>query len=339
MDIVNLVNLICAEMQPDLTGNQLIKLENTLYKHFRHLSVIEHCTDLEIAPLGGDVGLVRLFISTKRLAGRAESTLEQYNLEIWVSRTCIGKSFKDTTTMDLKMYLAKMQERGLSPVTLNNKRRYLNSFYGWLHKEGVISQNPVERIDSITEPQRHKKAYSVADIERMRIACTHPRDRAVFEFLLSSGLRVSELTSLKVKDIDFNRRRFEVIGKGNKQRMAFFDELTEFHLMNYFEWRTTHEGKTFIELQNEALFASEKFPYEGIAQNGVRSLLKRIANDAGVENVHPHRFRRTFATTALHRHMPIDKVQGVLGHVKVETTLLYIDQQNDLEQSYRSYLA
>ena len=339
MDIVNLVNLICAEMQGDLTSTQLTKLETTLYKHFRHLSVIENCTDLEVAPLGGDVALVRLFIATKRLAGRAESTLEQYNLEVWVSRTCIGKAFKDTTTMDIKMYLAKMQERGLSPVTLNNKRRYLNSFYDFLHSEGVIAENPVSRIDSITEPQRHKKAYSVADIERMRMACKHSRDRAVFEFLLSTGLRVSELTSLKVKDIDFGHRRFEVIGKGNKQRMAFFDEVTEFHLNNYLKWRTAHEGKTLEELQNEALFASEKYPFEGIAQNGVRCLLKRLAKEAGVEDVHPHRFRRTFATTALHRHMPLDKVQGVLGHVKVETTLLYIDQQNDLEQSYRSYLA
>lgn len=339
MDITNLITLICDEMSQDLTKEQLTKLENTLYKAFKNLTVMENCTDLEVSPLGGDVSLVRLFIATKRLAGRAESTLEQYNLEIWVSRTCIGKSFKDTTTMDIKLYLSSMQERGLSAVTLNNKRRYLNSFYGWLHKEGLISQNPVERIDAVTEPQRHKKAYSVADIERMRMACTHPRDRAVLEFLLSTGLRVSELTSLKVKDVDFNRRRFEVIGKGNKQRMAFFDELTAFHLFNYFEWRTEHEGKTFVELQNDALFASEKYPYEGIAQNGVRCLLKRLAKEAGVENVHPHRFRRTFATTALHRHMPIDKVQGVLGHVKVETTLLYIDQQNDLEQSYRTYIA
>lgn len=339
MDIVNLINLICAEMQHDLTANQLTKLEATLYKNFRNLTVMENCTELEVAPLGGDVGLVRLFIATKRLAGRAESTLEQYNFEIWVSRTCIGKGFKDTTTMDIKMYLAKMQERGLSPVTLNNKRRYLNSFYGFLHSEGFIPENPVARIDAITEPQRHKKAYAVADIEKMRMACDDVRDRAVFEFLLSTGLRVSEVVSLKVSDIDFDHRRFEVIGKGNKQRMAFFDEVTEFHLQNYMRWRLKNEGKTLGEIQDESLFVVEKYPYYGIAQNGIRCLLKRLAKKAGVENVHPHRFRRTFATTALHRHMPIDKVQGVLGHVKVETTLLYIDQQNDLEQSYRTYLA
>lgn len=339
MDIVNLINLICDEMRPDLTENQLTKLESTLYRNFKNLQVFEMCTDIEVAPLGGDVGIVRLFIATKRLAGRAESTLEQYNYEIWVSRTCIGKSFKDTTTMDIKMYLAKMQEHGLSPVTLNNKRRYLNSFYGFLHAEGVISENPVSRIDAITEPQRHKKAYAVSDIERMRMVCTNARDRAVFEFLLSTGLRVSEVVSLKVSDIDFDHRRFEVIGKGNKQRMAFFDEVTEFHLQNYMRWRLKQEGKTFDEIQNEALFVIEKYPYYGIAQNGIRCMLNRLAEKAGVENVHPHRFRRTFATTALHRHMPIDKVQGMLGHVKVDTTLMYIDQQNDLEQAYRAYLA
>lgn len=339
MDIVNLINLICDEMRPDLTENQLAKLEATLYKNFKNLQVLEMCTDIELAPLGGDVALVRLFIATKRLAGRAESTLEQYNYEIWVSRTCINKSFKDTTTMDIKMYLAKMQERGLSPVTLNNKRRYLNSFYGWLHKEGVIPTNPVDRVDAITEPKRIKKAYSIADIERMRMSIKNPRDRAVFEFLLSTGLRVSEFTSLNVNDIDFDHRRFEVIGKGNKQRTAFYDEVTEFHLQNYLAWRMDLEGLTRDELKKLPLFVGQKYPFARLDNNAVRCMLKRIAEEAGVENVHPHRFRRTFATTALHRHMPLDKVQGMLGHAKVDTTLMYIDQQNDLEQAYKAYLA
>lgn len=339
MDVSNVVTLICDEMAKELTKEQLQKLESILYKNFRHLQVIETCTEIEAAPFGSDVGMVRLFIATKRLAGRSEKTLEQYNLEIWISRTCIGKSFADTTTMDVKVYLSQMHEKGLSPTTLNNKRRYLNSFYKFLHEEGFIKENPISRIDAITEPIRRKKSYRISDLERLRNRCETKRDRAVFEFLLATGLRISELTALKVGDLDTDRRRFEVIGKGNKQRVAFYDEMADYYLQIYLEWRKGHEGITEEELQEKPLFAGIKKPYKGIDNNGVRALLRRLAKKAGVENVHPHRFRRTFASTALHRQMPIEKVQRVLGHTKVETTLMYIDQERDLEQAYRTYIA
>lgn len=339
MDISNVVTLICDEMAKELTEEQLRKLEGALYKHFRNLQVIECCTEIEAAPFGSDVGMVRLFVATKRLAGRSEATLQQYNLEIWIARTCIGKSFKDTTTMDVKIYLAQMQEKGLSPTTLNNKRRYLNSFYKFLHEEGFITENPIARIDAITEPVRHKKSYRITDLEKLRSECDSKRDRAVFEFLLATGLRISELTALKVGDLDMDRRRFEVIGKGNKQRVAFYDEMAEYYIQRYLSWRMDHEGITKAELQDKPLFASAKKPYKVLDNNGVRAMLKRIAERAGVENVHPHRFRRTFASTALHRRMPIEKVQSLLGHTKLETTLMYIDQKRDLENAYRTYIA
>lgn len=339
MDITNIITLTCDEMADVLSTEQMRRLENALYKHFRNLKVIEECRDIEVSPFGGDAAVVKLFIASKRLAGRAQSTLEAYNLEIWIARTTIGKGFKDITTADIKMYLASMMEHGLSPVTLNNKRRYLHSFFKFLHEEGIISENPVARIDPIKEPKRQKLAYRVSDLEAVRSVCKHPRDRALLEFMLATGLRVSEVTSLKVGDIDMDHRRFQVVGKGNKQRMAFYDELAEYYLMLYLKWRMEHESITPQQLHDRPLFAKLKAPYTAIENNGIRAVLKKLSKEAGVENVHPHRFRRTFATNALHRNMPIEKVRGILGHTKVETTLLYIDEQNDLEQSYRSYIA
>ena len=339
MDITNIITLTCDEMSQFLTEEQLKRLETSLYKHFRNLKVVEECRDIEVSALGGDVNIVKLFIATKRLAGRAETTLEQYNLEIWIARTTIGKGFKDITAADIKMYLAKMMENGLSATTLNNKRRYLNSFFTFLHEEGIITENPVARIDPIKEPKRQKKAYRVSDLEAVRAVCKHPRDRAMVEFMLSTGIRVSELTSLKVSDLDMERRRFRVVGKGNKQRTAFYDEVAEYHLLKYFEWRMEHEGISREELKERPLFAKQKVPYSALENNGIRAALKRIAKAAGVENVHPHRFRRTFASNALHRNMTIEKVKGIMGHTKIDTTLLYIDDQDDLEQSYRTYIA
>ena len=339
MDITNLINLICDEMSSDLTPEQLRKLEASLYKHFRNLKVLEECHELESSPVNGDVALVKMFIASKKLAGRSEKTLEQYNLEIWIARTTIGKAFRDITTLDIKMYLAQMMERGLSPVTLNNKRRYLNSFFTFLHNEGYIEKNPLARIEAIAEPKRQKHAYSASDLEAMRLHCDNPRDRAIFEFLLSTGIRVSEATSLKIKDIDFEHRRFNVIGKGNKERVCFFDGTAEYHLLRYLDWREGHEDVKLKDIEDHALFAKTRYPYADLKINGLRAALKRVAEEAGVENVHPHRFRRTFATTALHRQVPIEKVKSMLGHVKVETTLLYTDDSKDIEHTYRTYLS
>ena len=339
MDITNLINLICAEMAADLSQEQLQKLEAALYKHFRNLKVLEECTDLDASPMNGDVALVKMFIASKRLAGRSDKTLEQYNLEIWIARTTIGKAFRDITTLDIKMYLAQMLERGLSPVTLNNKRRYLNSFFAFLHNEGYIEKNPMTRIEAIAEPQRKKYAYSASDLEAMRMNCENPRDRAIFEFLLATGIRVSEATSLKIKDIDFEHRRFSVVGKGNKERVCFFDGVAEYHLLRYIDWREGPENVKIKDIEDHALFAKTRYPFADLNVSGLRAALKRVAEDAGVDNVHPHRFRRTFATTALHRNVPIEKVRGMLGHTKIETTLIYNDDSNDLEHVYRSYMS
>ena len=336
MDTVNKIRLICKEMAYSLTDKQLSELENVLYK-----MLYPYDESSVPAKLGfvSDVEVLKMFLATKKLAGRADSTLQAYNLELMTARKYINKCFTEWDVMDIRRYLAIMQTEGMCASTLNNKRRYLNSFFGFLVDENVVAHNPIDRIDAFNEPKRHKTAFSASDIEAMREVCTNPRDRAIIEFFLTTGLRVSEVTSLRVADLDMRNRSLRVIGKGNKQREVFFNESTEFYLVKYFEWRCEHEGVTMRELYNRPLFAFLRAPFSGLNNNGVRALMHKIGDMAGVENAHPHRFRRTFATIAIHRHMPIDKVRGMMGHVKMDTTLLYVDDSNYLGQTYINYMA
>ena len=287
--------------------------------------------ELEPADTYSDAKAVGEFIASKRISGRADSTLQQYSFEIWKCRTAIGKSFKDITTLDLKAYLGILKEyQGNSLTTINNKRRYLNSFFGYLSNEGIITGNPVSRIESIREPQKRKKAYSAEDLEAMRAKCGHVRDRAMLEFLLATGLRVSEMSSLKVGQLDLYRQNFSVIGKGSKERQAYISDTAMYHLHRYLQWRIQSEGVTFEQLKDRPLFAQIKAPYKALENNGIRAALKKIGIAAEVSNVHPHRFRRTFASEASHRQIPLEDLKELMGHEKLDTTLMYIYNERDI---------
>jgi site-specific recombinase XerD len=335
MDVIRVIEAVCSEMADVLTEEQLNKLEISLYNN---ASKFTQSTALVKSDINNDLQLVKSFVASKKLAGRASSTLEAYTLELWTMRKMISKSFVDINTLDVKSYLAMMQMRGLMPTTLNNKRLYLNSFFEFLYEEGVRSDNPVKRIEPFISPKRRKDAYSIADIESLRQGCECIRDRAIIEFFLATGLRVSEVTQLKVKDLDMRNKKIVVIGKGNKERIVFYNEMAEFYLHKYLNWRLRHEYIDEDTLMEEYLFVSNKAPYKKLDNNGVRSLMKKLGKLSNVNNVHPHRFRRTFATTAINRQMPIEKVRGILGHEKIETTLLYIDDRNDLEHTYKMYM-
>lgn len=337
MDIINTVRIVCNEMSKDLSEGQIKKLEAILYIAMTAEEGVT--TALTNVGFNTDIEWLRLFIATKRLAGRAESTLSQYNFELWIARNTIGECFANITTSDVKQYLSSAQLRGLSPVTLNTKRLYLNSFFGFLVDEGFIAVNPVARIEPFFQPKQHKLAYTATDIEKLRNACENPRDRAIIEFFLSTGLRVSEVTQLQISDIDMRNKKLHVIGKGRKEREVYYNEVTEFYLAKYIEWRMEHQHCTIEDLQYQSLFASINAPYTPIQNNGIRVLMKKIGNKAEVENVHPHRFRRTFATNCLNRQMPIEKVKNILGHEKIETTLLYIDDADSLEHTYKMYMS
>lgn len=331
---------VCRDMEQSLTQEQLRRLESIMYIHMKDLRIEKECRELETVEPDNDARIVKEFIASKRISGRADSTLDQYSHEIWKCRTAIGKSFKEITTADLKAYLGIMREyQGNSLTTVNNKRRYLNSFFGYLSNEGKITGNPVSRIEAIKEPTRRKKAYTAEDLEAMRAKCGHVRDRALLEFLLATGLRVSEASSLDVGHIDLYKQTFTVIGKGNKERRAYISDSAMYHLSRYLQWRMQRESITWEQLQSRPLFATIKAPYSRLENNGIRCALKRIGAAAAVTNVHPHRFRRTFASEASHRQIPLEDLKELMGHVKLDTTLLYIDNERDIEAAYRKYIA
>lgn len=336
MNIIRVIEAVYSEMANVLTDEQLSKLEISLYNN---ASKYTESTALVKSDINTDLQLVKSFVASKKLVGRADSTLQAYTLELWTVRKTIGKSFIDMNTLDVKSYLAHMQVRGLLPATLNNKRLYLNSFFEFLFEEGIRKDNPIKRIEPFVQPKRKKDAYSISDIESLRQGCGCVRDRAIIEFFLATGLRVSEVTQLKVKDLDMRNKKITVIGKGNKERVVFYNEMAEFYLHKYLNWRLKHECVDKETLLNEYLFVSNKFPYKRLDNNGMRSFMKKLGKVTQVSNVHPHRFRRTFATTAINRQMLIEKVRGILGHEKIETTLLYIDDRNDLECTYKMYMA
>lgn len=331
---------VCRAMADDLTAEQLQKLESILYIRMKGVKVEPVSYELQESDAYTDAQAVKEFVASKKISGRADSTIQQYSFEIWKCRTIIGKSFRDITTMDIKAYLGVLQQyHGNSLATINNKRRYLNSFFGYLSNEGIITGNPVSRIEAIKEPQRRKKAYSAEDLESMRSKCGHVRDRALMEFLLATGLRVSEVSSLTVGQIDIFRQSFSVIGKGSKERMAYINDTAMYHLQKYMRWRMQKERITWEQLQDRPLFAKIKAPCSALEANGIRIALKKIGMAADVSNVHPHRFRRTFASEASHRQIPIEDLKELMGHAKLDTTLLYIDNERDLETSYRKYIA
>jgi site-specific recombinase XerD len=215
----------------------------------------------------------------------------------------------------------------------------LNSFFGYLCNEGKIVGNPISRIESIKVPYRKKYAYSSEDLEAMRSKCGHLRDRALLEFLLATGLRVSEVSSLTVSQVDFVKQNFNVVGKGNKERKAYISDVAMYHLQKYLQWRMQHEEITWEELLLKPLFAKINAPYTVLENNGIRTVLKKIGMAANVDHVHPHRFRRTFASEASHRQIPLEDLKELMGHTKMDTTLLYIDNDRDIEASYRKFVS
>ncbi len=332
---------VCQIMSEVLDSGQIEKLKNVLFITFRDKVIVEE--KCEIIPIESDedIRLMQLFKASKIIAGRADGTLEQYIGELRYCRTSIGKPFKDITTMDLRWYLGMLQEqRGNKMSTIQNKIHYLNSFYSFLLNEGVISSNPVSRIETPKVEQTIRKAFSAEDMEAIRQCCTHVRDRALIEFLHSTGLRVSELSSLNIGDIDMVKKQFLVTGKGNKERIVYFSDVAAFHLKDYLKWRVTIENSTLEEIKHKPLFICTKKPFNRIQKPGIELLCRKIGEKAGIENVHPHRFRRTFATNMMNRGMKIEELMKLMGHTKMDTTLIYCNVgQENIRSSYYKCVA
>jgi site-specific recombinase XerD len=277
------------------------------------------------------VDFLEVFIAAKRVEGCSAKSLRYYESTIRNMIAAVDKPAKHITTDDLRQYLDKYQQTGgASKVTIDNIRRILSSFFSWLEEENTILKCPMRRIHKVKTGSTVKETYTDEDLERMRDNCGSVRDLAIIDILASTGMRVGELVNLNRNDIDFNNRECLVFGKGDKERMVYFDARTKIHLMDYFDSRTD---------ENPALFVTLQRPHDRLQISGVEIRLRELGRRHGINKVHPHKFRRTLATTAIDKGMPIEQVQQLLGHESVDTTLQYaMVNQSNVKNSHRRYL-
>ena len=266
--------------------------------------------------------LLDTFLSAKKIEGCSDKTIHYYQSSIVKLLKGLSKSIKEICTNDIRRYLAEIQEENnLSKVTIDNLRRIFSSFFSWLEDEDYIAKSPVRRIHKVRTDTLVKEVLSDENIETLRDSCNEPRDLAMIDLLLSTGVRVGELVKMNRDDIDFQERQCKVFGKGNKEREVYFNARTKIHLQRYLESRTD---------DNPALFVSLAKPHTRLTISGVEMRLRKLGKEAHLYKVHPHKFRRTLATMAIDRGMPIEQVQKLLGHVRIDTTLHYamVNQQN-----------
>ena len=275
--------------------------------------------------------IVSSFISSKRIEGCSEKSLKYYKATIEAMLDELQKDVKHIVTDDIRGYLTEYQEKKkLSKVTIDNIRRILSSFFSWLEDEDYILKSPVRRIHRVKTGTNIKETYSDEVLELMRDNCTELRDLAIIDMLASTGMRVGEMVLLNRDDIDFNERECIVFGKGSKERVVYFDARTKIHLQNYLDSRTD---------DNPALFVSLKLPHKRLKIGGVEVRLRQFGKQLGINKVHPHKFRRTLATVAIDKGMPIEQLQQLLGHRKIDTTLQYaMVKQSNVKIAHRKYI-
>ena len=322
------ISEVLQEMLPYLDNSQMEQLQRVLQHAFWNCSV-EEKQDGEPSEQMPD--MVDLFLASKRVEGCSEKTLTYYKATIEASISEIGKQIRHITTEDLRSYLTEYQrKRQSSRVTIDNIRRILSSFFSWLEDEDYILKSPVRRIHRVKTSTVIKETYTDEALETMRDNCTELRDLAMIDLLASTGMRVGEMVLLNREDIDFNERECIVFGKGDKERLVYFDARTKIHLQNYLASRTDTE---------QALFVSLKAPHKRLQIGGVESRLREMGKRLDIPKVHPHKFRRTLATVAIDKGMPIEQLQQLLGHQRIDTTLKYaMVKQSNVKLAHRKYI-
>ena len=322
-----IVNEVVQQMLPFLDNAGVKKLqevlEHTLFYYEVSTAPVEREDDSK--------ELVNVFLSAKRIEGCSEKTLKYYQTTIEAMLSDVQKSLRRITTEDLRNYLTSYQKRkSLSRVTVDNVRRILSSLFAWLEDEDYILKSPVRRIHKVKTATNIKETYTDESLELMRDGCTELRDLAMIDMLASTGMRVGEMVLLNRSDINFADRECIVFGKGDKERVVYFDARTKIHLQNYLESRTD---------TCPALFVSLRSPHERLKIGGVEVRLRKLGQELGIQKVHPHKFRRTMATMAIDKGMPIEQLQRLLGHSKIDTTLQYaMVKQSNVKLAHKKYI-
>ena len=322
-----IVAAVVQGMLPYLNNAQTEKLQEVL---------LHTLWDYDISVSDGkaerqEQDLLSLFLAAKRIEGCSEKSLKYYQATTQAMLDGIGKPIKEIVTEDIRQYLTNYQrERHSSRVTIDNIRRILSSFFSWLEDEDYILKSPVRRIHKVKTASNIRETYSDETLELMRDSCSEMRDLAMIDLLASTGMRVGEMVLLNRDDVDFAERECVVFGKGDKERSVYFDARTKLHLQTYLDSRNDN---------NPALIVSLKAPFSRLSIGGVETRLRELGRQLGVHKVHPHKFRRTLATMAIDKGMPIEQLQQLLGHKRIDTTLQYaMVKQSNVKLAHRKYI-
>lgn len=319
---------ILQQMLPYLDNAQMAQLQKVLEHTLWNCTITEKACDGSENENGNKADL---FLASKRVEGCSEKTLAYYKSTIEAALGTIGKDIRHIETEDLRQYLTEYQsKKQSSKVTIDNIRRILSSFFSWLEDEDYILKSPVRRIHRVKTSTTIKETYSDEALETMRDSCRELRDLAMIDMLASTGMRVGEMVRLNRSDIDFNERECVVFGKGDKERLVYFDARTKIHLQNYLASRTDTEP---------ALFVTLRAPYKRLQIGGIETRLREMGKRLDIPKVHPHKFRRTLATMAIDKGMPIEQLQQLLGHQRIDTTLKYaMVKQSNVKLAHRKYI-
>ena len=326
--IINITN----DMAVVLTKYQLEKLKETLNTNLDKIEMSVITDEKEKQKIKDtNENYINGFISAKEVEGCSIRTIKYYREIIDKLVKTMDKSIKDITTEEIRNYLSEYKENNnCSMTTIDNLRRVLSSFFSWLEDEDYIVKSPVRRIHKVKTPTVIKETFTDENLEKLRDTSNCIRDLVLIEMLYSTGIRVGELMRLDIADINFEDRSCKVSGKGNKQREVYFDARTKIHLKQYLNTRDD---------ENEALFVSKNKPHQRLSISGIELIVRKLGIETEINKVHPHKFRRTLATMAIDKGMPIEQVQRLLGHVKIETTMHYaMVNQNNVKISHRKYI-
>lgn len=323
---------ITREMLPVLNNYQLQQLQKVLNHCFYRVDVKESESQISDADKKSNEDYLDLFITAKSIEGCSTKTLKYYKATIRKMLSVLDISVTHITTEDLRQYLSDYQTiNNCSKSNIDNIRRIMSTFFSWLEDESYILKSPVRRIHKIKTPKTVKETYSDENLETLRDNASNIRDLAMIDLLASTGMRVGELVKLNIEDIDFDNRECIVFGKGSKERPVYFDARTKIHLKNYLDSRND---------SNPALFVSLLNPHNRLAISGVEIRLRELGRKLGIKKVHPHKFRRTLATRAIDKGMPVEQVQQLLGHTKIDTTMQYaMVNQNNVKISHQKYIS
>ncbi len=325
-----LIQEVTDGMSETLTVDQMAQLNSVLLQVISRYNIAQDGDKVQI-DFASNTRLLEIFLAAKLVEGCSQKTIKYYETTVKQLFRYMPKPVKEYTTDDLRAYLAVFQKKHKSSkVTIDNIRRIFSSFFSWLEDEDFILKSPVRRIHKVKTGEQVKEVISDENLERLRDRCKCPRDLAIIDMLASTGMRVGELVKLNKSDINFAERECIVFGKGNKERIVYFNARAKLHLQEYLATRRD---------KNPALFVSLDKPHARLQISGVEMRLRDLGRNLKIPRIHPHKFRRTLATTAIDKGMPVEQVQTLLGHVKIDTTMRYaMVNQTNVKLSHRKFL-